>query len=156
MIENVIDDIKIFIHTWKINDREDFIKTIYDVKNKESDKTVETDLSFLENYNYESLLIENYDYKKEYFKKIFDSLEFSEYLREDYGPISMHYSIYRSNELKKRYEEIHNMTFDRVIRMRFDSNFLDGELDLDQLYCDVCIPFGDDWVDGLKIGRAHV
>lgn len=143
-------EVKVFIHTWKIENRDDFLKTVYDTKNKEIDKTVETDISFLENYGYESLLVEKYDTKKDFFQNIFDSLQFSEYYRDDIGPISMHYSIFRSNELKKRYEEIHGMTFDRVIRMRFDSNFHGNELDLDNLTFPICIPSGDDWAGGIN------
>ena len=161
-LKNIIpnEDIKVFIHTWKINDREEFVKTIYDVKNKEEDKTVDTDVSFVEqNYTYESLLVEDYDSKQNYFHDIFSSLEFSEYLRTDVGPISMHYSIYRSNDLKRKYEELHRMTFDRVIRMRFDSNFKGKNLVLDDLNSNVCIPAGDDWCDGINdqfaLGTSH-
>jgi len=145
------DEIKVFIHTWKIKNREEFIKTIHDVKNKEEDKTVDTDINFVHNnYEYESLLIEEYDSKQKYFQDIFTSLEFSEYLRTDVGPISMHYSIYRSNELKKKYEEMHRITFDRVIRMRFDSDFKGFQLNLNDLGYDVCIPSGSDWAEGIN------
>lgn len=143
-------DVKVFIHTWKIKDRDDFLKTIYDTKNKEIDRTVETDISFLENYNYESLLVENYENKKDFFQSVFDGLNFLDYYREDVGPISMHYSIFRSNELRKRYEEIHRISFDRVIRMRFDSDFQGKELNLDDLTFPICIPSGDDWAGGIN------
>ena len=57
----------------------------------------------------------------------------------------MHYSIWKSNELKKQYEKENDIIFDVVIRIRYDSliedqfnlsNYIDG---------DIFIPFGGDW-----------
>lgn len=145
------DEILVFIHTWKIKNRKEFIKTIFDVKNKDEDKTVDTDITFVyNNYEYENLLIEEYDSKQKYFHDIFKSLEFFEYFRNDVGPISMHYSIYRSNQLKKKYEEMHGITFDRVIRMRFDSDFKGVQLNLNDLCYDLCVPSGGDWENGIN------
>jgi hypothetical protein len=144
------NDIKIFIHTWKIENREDYLSTVADLQYKERDNTVIFDYECLEKYNYESLLIERYDDKKDLFQKKLDSLNFSSYFRTDVGPISMHYSIFKSNQLKKDYEESHGMIFDRVIRMRFDSDFEGKELNLNQLSDEINIPEGEDWCEGIN------
>jgi len=144
------NDIKVFIHTWKIENIEDYLSTVADLQYKERDNTVIFDYEYLKKYNYESLLIESYDSKKQLFQKKLDCLKFSSYYREDVGPISMHYSIFKSNQLKKDYEESHGIVFDRVIRMRFDSDFQDKELNLDQLTDDLNIPFGEDWCGGIN------
>lgn len=144
------DDIKIFIHTWKIENREEYLSTVADLQYKERDNTVISNYEYLEKYNYESLLIESYDSKKHLFQKKLDSLKFSSYFREDVGPISMHYSIFKSNQLKKDYEESHGMIFDRVIRMRFDSDFEGRGLNLNDLTDEINIPEGEDWCGGIN------
>jgi hypothetical protein len=149
--------VKIFIHTWKITNREGFLKTIAGLQYKEYDKTVETQFDFLQNYQYENLLIEDYESKKEIFAHIYKSLNLLPFQensciipRYDVGPISMHYSIYRSNELKTRYENENNMTFDFVIRMRFDSDFEGKKLHLDNIPSLLNIPEGEDWCGGIN------
>lgn len=150
------ENIKIFIHTWDIHKRSDFLKTIHGLDCKEEDKTVITDFNFLSNYNYETLLIENYDSKKKEFEKIYNSLKFKSYPTTSngsttgVGPISMHYSIYKSNELKKDYEKKNRIIFDRVIRMRYDSDFEGKTLDLNLLKSDINIPEGEDWHGGIN------
>lgn len=144
------DFVKVFIHTWKIKNKDSFLNTISGLEYKEADKTVETDLSFLENYNYEKLLVENYDECEKKFNNLFSSLKFApatdenDRIRTDVGPISMHYSIYQSNELKKQYEKEHNIVFDWVIRMRTDSDFR-YDLHLDAFTEELNIPSGEDW-----------
>lgn len=162
-LKNILpnENVKVFIHTWKVRDKESFIKTIFVPENKENEKIVETSLSFVEeNFPYETLLIEDYEKKKEYLLDIFNSLKFSEYVRKDIGPISMHYSMYMSNLLKIKYEETNNMKFDKVIRMRFDSDFENKNLSLDLLESDFYIPCGCDWGDGINdqfaIGSSDV
>jgi hypothetical protein len=140
------DYVKVFIHTWKINNKDEFLKTIAGLEYKELDKTVETNLSVLEYYNYEKLLIENYDDCKVKFQKLLDELKFVpatdpiDEPRNDIGPISMHYSIHKANELKKDYEKENNMQFDWVIRMRTDSDFRYDVLDLNSLSGHLNIP----------------
>ena len=113
--------VKVFIHTWKIKNKDLFLNTVSGLEYKEVDKAVETDLSFLNQYGYEKLLIEDYDECEKKFQKLFDSLKFvpssdlEDEPRSDVGPISMHYSIYQSNQLKKQYEKEHNIVFDWVI-----------------------------------------
>jgi hypothetical protein len=143
--------VKVFIHTWKINNRDSFLNTLFGLEYKEIDKTVETNLSFLECYNYEKLLIENYEECEKRFKKLFDSLKFApatsedKQIRTDVGPISMHYSIYQSNQLKVQYEKENNIVFDWVIRMRTDSDFRSDVLDMNNLTEELNIPTGEDW-----------
>ena len=144
--------LKVFIHTWKINNKDSFLNTLHGIQYKEEDKIVDTNLSFLENYNYETLLIENYETCEIRFKNLFSSLNFApqdlqDQVRTDVGPISMHYSIFKANELKKRYEIENNITFDWVIRMRTDSDFRHESLDIKSLEHNLNIPSGEDWFD---------
>ena len=149
--------VKVFIHTWKITDREEFLKTIHGVEYKEKDKTVETQLDFLGNYNYEKLLVEDYESKKIKFQEIYNSINLLPFEnggciipRYDVGPISMHYSVYKSNQLKCQYEEENNIIFDKVIRMRYDSDFEGKELDLNSLPNCLNVPDGEDWCGGIN------
>lgn len=150
------DDVKVFIHTWNIHKRDDFLKTVHGLNCKEPDKTVITDFNFLSAYNYETLLIENYDSKQKDFEKMYESLKFKSYPTTSngstygVGPISMHYSLYKSNELKKDYEKKNNFIFDKVIRMRYDSDFLGKILNLMELTSDINIPEGEDWLGGIN------
>lgn len=144
--------VKVFIHTWKVNNKDSFLKTVSGLQHKEVDKIIETNLSLLEEYNYEKLLIENYDQSKNKFEKLLNSLKFIPSTdpedtepRIDVGPISMHYSIFRANEMKKEYEKENNMVFDWVIRMRTDSDFRYEKLDLNTLDHELNIPSGEDW-----------
>lgn len=161
------EDIKIFIHTWNVSNKNDYYETVHGLEYKEKENTLLTDFNFLSEYNYQSLLIENFCEHKCKFDKLFESLSFPEYRRNDIGPLSMWYSIYKSNQLKKHYEIENNMIFDCVIRMRFDSNFDEKILNVSELICEnnffeestVYIPFGsrfssrpflEDWYDGIN------
>jgi hypothetical protein len=143
--------VKVFIHTWKVNNVETYLKTIWGLEYKDRNKILDTNFSIFNEYNYESLLIENYDSKEKIFKNIFETLKFlkpnnpEDTPRTDIGPISMHYSIHKANELKKRYEREHNMQFDWVIRMRTDSDFKKDCLNLHDLSNILNIPEGEDW-----------
>jgi hypothetical protein len=160
------EDIKVFIHTWKVENIYSFHQTVSGLKYKEINKVIEQNFSFLEKYNYQKLLIENYDECTKKFENIFSELKFVpatddiDEPRSDVGPISMHYSIYKSNQLKKEYEIDNNMIFDWVIRMRTDSDFRYDKLDLNSLSCDLNIPSGEDWNelginDQFAIGKSH-
>jgi hypothetical protein len=161
------ENIKIFIHTWKIKNVEGFLKTISGLEHKEKDKVVDTNYSCLENYNYEKLLVENYESCEKKFEQLLSNLKFvpstdfeDAHPRFDVGPISMHYSIYKANELKKEYENENNMKFDWVIRMRTDSDFKYEILNLHSLNNDLNIPSGEDWSefginDQFAIGRTN-
>lgn len=158
--------VKVFIHTWKIKDRDSFLNTVSGLEHKEHNNIVETNLSLLENYNYEKLLIENYEECQKKFERIFNSLKFipanslDDEPRTDVGPISMHYSIHKANQLKKDYEKENNIIFDWVIRMRTDSDFRYDTLDMSSLSQELNIPLGEDWSDSgindqFAIGKSH-
>lgn len=160
--------VKVFIHTWKVNNKNSFLKTVSGLQYKEVDKIIESNLSLLEEYNYEKLLIENYDQSKNKFEKLLNSLKFIPSTdpedtepRIDIGPISMHYSIFKANEMKKEYEKENDMVFDWVIRMRTDSDFRYEKLDLNLLNDKLNIPSNEDWGnnsinDQFSIGTSHV
>jgi hypothetical protein len=137
---------KIFIHTWKITD------IISYNSSSNSGHGNLSDLNILPCYNAENILIEDYNEKKSLFEKIYDNLEVNEDLsyenfyrsRNDIGIISMFYSIFKSNELKCEYEKNNNIIFDKVIRMRFDSDFLGKDLILNSNKS-IQIPDEKDW-----------
>lgn len=139
-------NIKIFIHTWKIGD----INLYKFDSNSKQNQIV--NFNILKKYNPEDILVEKYFQKENLFKSIYKKLEVNENLmyenfyrsRSDIGVISMFYSMFKSNELKCKYEEKNNVLFDKVIRMRFDSNFLGNNLFVD--FSDkLQIPIGRDW-----------
>lgn len=155
------DSIKVFIHTWKIIDKKTYLKNtkitreeeilVY-VENEKTDQlknilsqTSCNQLDVLSNYNYQDILIETFDDKEIVFKNLFNNLKFISYERDDIGFISMFYSIYKCNELKIKYENQNNMKFDRVIRMRFDTDFMGKKLFVNQIDGDITIPNGPDW-----------
>lgn len=159
--------VKVFIHTWKIEDKDSFLKTIWGLEYKEKDKIVETNLSCFDDYNYEKLLVENYEETQKKFENLLSNLKFApsdhenkDQFRNDVGPLSMHYSIYKSNQLKIEYEKENNIVFDWVIRMRTDSDFRHDVLDLSTLESNLNIPSGEDWAenainDQFAIGTSH-
>ena len=137
------DFLKVFIHTWKISSDEQYILDSFSgTKTNGSFGTV--DLNILSEYNAENILIENYNIKRKKFIALRES--FGEVSgRTDIGIISMYYSIFKSNELKRKYERKNKILFDKVIRMRFDSDFCDKELILDPDINSIQVPLGKDW-----------
>ena len=90
-------------------------------------ESTEDKLDILKYYNYEKLLIENFEDLKPIFQEYFDSMTFPSYQRKDVGFMSMYYSFFKSNELKCQYEKKeNNMQFDKVVRMRFDSDIVNN------------------------------
>ena len=76
------------------------------------------------NYYDPDCLLDFGNFKDINFNKIIDlfkpvSFKF-EYPSFEENSKSMFYSIYKCNELKKEYEEIHNFKYDIVVRLRFD------------------------------------
>lgn len=134
-------DIKIFIHTWKNVKSGKFLKTIHRLKEKEGIKEmIDTDFNLLQ-YPYEKLQVDDFSEIYDDFKSLYNSLKFNCYGRDDVGILSMYYSIYQANKLKCEYEDNNNIIFDRVIRMRFDSDFINESLDLKKtISLDLCIP----------------
>ena len=132
---------KIFIHTWKNVKSGKFLKTIHRLQAKEGIKEmIDTDFNLLQ-YPYEKLQVDDFDIVHKGIQSLYDSLKFNSYDRNDIGVLSMYYSIYQANKLKCEYEENNGIIFDRVIRMRFDSDFVNELLDLRKtITLDLCIP----------------
>ena len=141
------NDIKVFGHTWRnLNNEKDYVNSNLDVNRG-------SNFELLERFNFETLLIEDYKSKKIHFQKMYDFFNFKIHdapPRTDLGIISMFYSIYKSNYLKRKYELSNNMKFDRVVRIRFDSNFENKNLDLKTIVGDLSIPSGNDWCGGIN------
>tara|TARA_R100000406_G_C3093482_1_gene120103 strand:+ start:42 stop:752 length:711 start_codon:yes stop_codon:yes gene_type:complete len=134
-------DTKIFIHTWKNVKSGRFLKTIHRLQAKEGIKEmIDTDFDLLQ-YQYENLQVDDFDIVYERIQSLYDSIKFNSYGRNDVGILSMYYSIYQANKLKCEYEKSNDIIFDRVIRMRFDSDFVNELLDLRKtITFDLCIP----------------
>lgn len=141
------DDIKIFAHTWiNLSNEKDYVNSTIEVGRS-------TNFSLLEKFNFDSLLVEDYQTMKVHFQKMYDFFNFKLHdapPRTDLGIISMFYSIYQSNSLKRKYEILNNIKFDKVIRIRFDSNFENKNLDLKNISSDLLIPSGNDWCGGIN------
>ena len=137
----VPNNVKVFIHTWKNIKSGKFLKTIHRLQNKEGIKEmIDTDFNLLQ-YSYEKLQIDDFDTLYEDIKSLYDDIKFNSYFRDDVGVLSMYYSIYQANKLKCEYEKDNNIIFDRVIRMRFDSDFVNDSLNLIKTTnFDLCIP----------------
>ena len=137
------NNLKIFIHTWNITDKSSYLQNIGKEQLRPYNKdqvlshykeSTENRLHLLKYYNYENLLIENFEDLKPTFQEYFDSMTFPSYQRKDVGFMSMYYSFFKSNELKCQYEKENNMLFDRVVRMRFDSDIVNN-IDGTKLKC---------------------
>lgn len=147
------DFLKVFIHTWEIENKKEYGRDSFSGK-----MGLYPEMDVLNEYQYEDILIENYNTKREEFQNIFDTLQFKESNRKDIGIISMYYSIFKSNQLKSLYESKNNVIFDRVIRMRFDSDFKGKDLILDENIYSVQIPMGSDYAginDQFAIGNSE-
>jgi hypothetical protein len=141
------DNIKVFGHTWiNLANEKNYVNSNLDVNRG-------SNFELLEKFNFETLLVENYKTKKIHFQKMYDFFSFKLHdspPRTDLGIISMFYSIYQSNYLKRKYELSNKMKFDKVIRIRFDSDFENKNLDLKTILGDLSIPSGNDWCGGLN------
>lgn len=143
------DNVKVFIHTWEIDNVDSYKSSSF--ANKMWNKDFLGDLSILNDYKAEDILLEKYSVKEKDFQLFFKSLNFSSYPRQhimnieyDVAPISMCYSIFKSNQLKSNYEKKNNMIFDKVVRMRFDTEFYE-DLNILNLSDNLNIPSGRDW-----------
>jgi hypothetical protein len=141
------DDVKVFGHTW--------INLIGEKDHVNSDLDLDrgSNFSLLKEFNFETLLVESYKSKKTHFQKMYDFFNFKIHQsppRTDLGIISMFYSIYQSNSLKRKYEISNNMKFDKVVRVRFDSNFEGKLLNLNNFNFSLLIPDGNDWNGGIN------
>ena len=90
---------------------------------------IDTDFNLLQ-YQYEKLQVDDFDIYMRILQSLYDDIKFNSYFRDDVGILSMYYSIYQANKLKCEYEKDNDIIFDRVIRMRFDSDFVNELLNL--------------------------
>lgn len=147
------DRIKVFIHTWESDDSALFIDNSY------TKSTPIPDTNLLGRFGCQEFLVEKFNDRVAYFQEIYDRCCFYTHYRNDLGAISMFYSIFKANELKSRYESINGMTFDRVIRMRFDSD-IHEDIELTKLEGD-CIYIPDEYDygglnDQFAVGSSRV
>lgn len=135
------NNLKIFIHTWKIEDAKSYLGNIArqkferwsseEIKENFVESTKDN-MGVLNRYDCEEIMIESFEDRKQEFEEYFNSLSFPSYVRKDIGFLSMAYSLYTCNQLKIKYEKMNNMKFDKVVRMRFDSD-ITNEIHLDKL-----------------------
>jgi FkbM family methyltransferase len=144
--------IKVFIHTWEYKEMELYVSNSY---NKNSPVF---DMGILEKFGCQDMVVEAFDDRVSYFRDIYDHCRFYTSIRSDLGAISMFYSVLKANEFKRKYEISNGMVFDKVIRMRFDSDILE-DLDLSTLDGDcLYIPDEYDWGglnDQFAVGSSH-
>jgi len=135
------NNLTIFIHTWRITDAKSYLSNIarqkftsYTAEEAKENfiESTKDNMSALDRYDYEKIKIESFESRKPEFEDYFNSLSFPSYVRKDIGFLSMAYSLYACNQLKVKYEISNDMTFDKVVRMRFDSD-ITTEIHLDQL-----------------------
>ena len=117
----------VFIHTWY--NKEDIGVPLFNSWGQKIEEQLDNFIlsNIFEKFNPKKLLVENqidFDLPKK--------LNFPKY---GFNMVSMLYSINEANNLKKRYEEENNFTYDIVIRSRFDLNIF-GNLDLFSLDLD--------------------
>lgn len=123
----------IFIHTWDIKDIEDFgMQDIEHVKINKQKNTEKNKNKIIGLFKPDSILIEDSEIIKNEFISILCNFRFNLYHRSDTNLLSMYYSIYKSNELKNKYEKINNINFDWCFRMRFDSK-INNDIKLEYL-----------------------
>ena len=141
------NNFKIFIHTWTITDAKSYLNNISTpkfacwtqeqikenfIESTKDKELLEKLMRVLDRYDCEEMMIESFEDRKQEFEEYFNSLSFPSYERHDIGFLSMAYSFYTCNQLKTKYEKMNNMKFDKVVRMRFDSDII-NEIHLDKL-----------------------
>ena len=156
-----IHDVKVFGHTWKINDKEDFGKNSWTGFQTSKESPNDSLLKLILECQFERIIIDNFEEKKPLFEKLFQSIGFSITDRKDVGPLSMFYSIHESNRIRIEFEKETGRIADVIIRMRYDSNIINPEqLDLNSVEEDVLyIPEGQNWNginDQFAYGSNHV
>ena len=133
------NDCCVFIHTWDLENLEDFLN------NSATSQNAAEYLGFdIETYEATSIITEKFDTKK--FEDYLNNYPFDRAAQsvKGIGILSMFYSLQKSNEIKTIYENSNSMTFDCVVRMRFDTD-LCSELNLSEFDMEKCnIPEGND------------
>jgi len=118
--KNVLDlnDCDLFIDTWKFTNKKEDINSSYRYKDE---GTIE---ELFDMYKPKVLNIESFDDKFENKSVEFETIisqkqgrRSDNYLRRYY---SMLYKVYNCNQIRKRYEKYHSITYDVVVRGRLD------------------------------------
>lgn len=135
-------DTKVFIHTWKIDDVQGFLKDSWSGIEKESNVELKDILCAL---NVETLKLERFETKRDIFFSLFEKHEFIKTDAKPVGPISMYYSIFQANQILMNHIQLTKENFDVVIRMRFDSDIRNPEVIFEEVSSDksVTIPVSD-------------
>jgi hypothetical protein len=143
-IKNYFDTADIFIHTWLlVKDEINESITLYPHQYQNFD----TDINkIIENFNPASIKLDLFNHKKDVFlqkKNNYNNAGIDN--SPNISQLSMFYSVQESCRLKKYYEEFHNIIYDIVIRMRFDSDirYYDTDINIDNNT--IIIPIGSDW-----------
>jgi hypothetical protein len=152
-INNILpnDNVKIFIHSWQIDskDKKKFVESSWTGVHHQDELFAHSTLGIVKNlsthFDVVDYVYENFADKSPLFSDIFNSLKWVKYERNDFGIISMYYSLFQSNLLKKKYEKENNMKFEKVVRMRFDSNFFGKKINLESFIEPLNIPIGRDF-----------
>jgi hypothetical protein len=143
------NDCCVFIHTWDLENLEDFLNNSATSQNKDGKFIVIHNAAEYLDFNIEtfkatSIITEKFDTHK--FEDYLNNYPFERVAQsvKGIGILSMFYSLQKSNEIKTIYENSNSMTFDCVVRMRFDTD-LCSELNLSDFDMEKCnIPEGND------------
>jgi hypothetical protein len=81
--------------------------------------------------------VNDWNYMKPEFQKIFDQIPVGARIRNDLGVISMFYGIYRAQLMAEEYEKQNNIRFGIVFRTRMDTYVKVGKWDYDLTKFDV-------------------
>ena len=150
-IKKYFPDADIFIHAWDVDDEDISKETVQREEwyhRSVLGKGKYNILQIIEQFNPVSYKIEKFKDKKNIF---FSKREkyINEKIRQvepttNIGALSMFYSVYQSNKIKKEYEILKNKKYDIIVRMRFDSDIKDWRDDLFENVSTICIPEGRD------------
>lgn len=138
--------LKVFIHTWDLRSKESLDYYLSSAKNSvDKSQNRGENKSFLKEeklltdfseFNPERVFIEKPENKNEEFLSILKKWKGQTLTSKEQskGRLAMLYSMHKSGEEKKKYEKEHGMTFDHVIRIRFDTRIVKKELNLQDIY----------------------
>jgi hypothetical protein len=138
-------DLKIFIHTWKIDNLQDFCANHSWSGVSEDSKVGIAEI--LKSLNVETLKLERFESLRDTFMRIYESHDFIKTDSKPTGALSMYYSIFQSNRLLINYCQSTKENFDLVVRMRFDSDIKNPEVLIEQVIEEkkIYIPDGSNW-----------
>ena len=122
-IKRELPNADVFAHSYEIKD---IHKIINDSWSKDSTKEYYENLvlnteDIILQFNPKTYQIDDYATVSKFFDFLYSLIGFEE-SEKNLSVISMFYSIHASNQLRINYEKAHNITYDLVIRMRYDIN----------------------------------